>query len=54
MKQYKKDAIALESLTPEQYRVTQKNGTEQPGSGEYLGNYEPGIYVDIDTWFVIA
>ena len=47
MKQYKKDAIALESLTPEQYRVTQKNGTEQPGSGEYLGNYEPGIYVDI-------
>ena len=47
MKKYKKDVIALESLTPEQYRVTQKNGTEQPGSGEYLGNYEPGIYVDI-------
>jgi peptide-methionine (R)-S-oxide reductase len=47
LKEYKKDAIALESLTPEQYRVTQKNGTEQPGSGEYLGNYEPGIYVDI-------
>ncbi len=47
MKQYKKDITALESLTPEQYRVTQKNGTEQPGSGEYLGNYEPGIYVDI-------
>jgi peptide-methionine (R)-S-oxide reductase len=47
MKQYKKDVVALESLTPEQYRVTQKNGTEQPGSGEHLGNYEPGIYVDI-------
>lgn len=47
MKQYKKDEITLDSLTPEQYRVTQKNGTEQPGSGEYLGNYEPGIYVDI-------
>ena len=47
MKKYKKDVIALESLTPEQYRVTQKNGTEQPGCGEYLGNYEPGIYVDI-------
>ena len=47
MKQYEKDVVALESLTPEQYRVTQKNGTEQPGSGEYLGNYEPGIYVDI-------
>jgi peptide-methionine (R)-S-oxide reductase len=47
MKQYKKDVVVLESLTPEQYRVTQKNGTELPGSGEYLGNYEPGIYVDI-------
>jgi peptide-methionine (R)-S-oxide reductase len=47
LKQYKKDIIALESLTPEQYRVTQKNGTEPPGSGEHLGNYEPGIYVDI-------
>ena len=35
MKQYKKDVVAVESLTPEQYRVTQKNGTEQPGSGEY-------------------
>ena len=47
MTQYKKDAIAIESLTPEQYRVTQKNGTEHPGSGEYLGNFEPGIYVDV-------
>jgi peptide-methionine (R)-S-oxide reductase len=47
MRDYKKDVTALESLTPEQYRVTQKSGTEQPGSGEYLGNYEPGIYVDI-------
>ena len=47
MKQYKKDVVVLESLTPEQYRVTQKNGTELPGSGEYLGNFEPGIYVDI-------
>ena len=47
MKQYKKDSVAIESLTPEQYRVTQENGTERPGSGEYLSNYEPGIYVDI-------
>jgi len=44
---YKKDTMAVESLTPEQYRVTQGNGTEHPGSGEYLDNYEPGIYVDI-------
>jgi len=47
MKQFKKDAATIESLTLEQYRVTQENGTEAPGSGEYLGNYEPGIYVDI-------
>jgi methionine-R-sulfoxide reductase/methionine-S-sulfoxide reductase len=45
--QYKKDAAALKSLTAEQYRVTQENGTEAPGSGAYLGNREPGIYVDI-------
>ena len=47
MKQYKKDSVAIESLTPEQYRVTQESGTERPGSGEHLNNYEPGIYVDI-------
>lgn len=47
MKSYSKDADAVASLTPEQYRVTQESGTERPGSGEYLGNYEPGIYVDI-------
>src|SRR5262249_50067219 len=31
----------------EQYHVTQQNGTEAPGTGEYLDNKEPGIYVDI-------
>jgi peptide methionine sulfoxide reductase msrA/msrB len=45
--QYKKDAAVLKSLTAEQYRVTQENGTEAPGSGVYLGNHDPGIYVDI-------
>lgn len=47
MTQYKKDNTAIESLTAEQYRVTQENGTEAPGSSEHLSNYEPGIYVDI-------
>jgi peptide-methionine (R)-S-oxide reductase len=40
-------AQSIANLTPEQYRVTQQNGTEAPGSGEYLHNWEPGIYVDV-------
>jgi peptide-methionine (R)-S-oxide reductase len=47
MEQYKKSSDAIAKLTPEQYRVTQQNGTERPGTGKYLGNTEPGIYVDI-------
>ena len=38
---------AIARLSPEQYRVTQQNGTERPGTGEYLHNKEPGIYVDV-------
>lgn len=34
-------------LTPEQYRVTQENGTERPFSGQYDKHFEPGIYVDV-------
>jgi peptide-methionine (R)-S-oxide reductase len=44
---YEKNPEAIARLTPQQYRVTQQNGTESPGSGEYLNNKEPGIYVDI-------
>jgi peptide-methionine (R)-S-oxide reductase len=47
MQQYKKDADAISKLTPEQFRVTQQSGTERPGTGAYLNNKEPGIYVDI-------
>ncbi len=47
MKQYKKDPDAIVRLNPEQYRVTQENATERPGTGEYLHNDEPGLYVDI-------
>ena len=47
MADYRKSAEAVSRLTPEQYRVTQQNGTEAPGTGAYLDNKEPGIYVDI-------
>jgi peptide-methionine (R)-S-oxide reductase len=44
---YNKNPAAVDALTPDQYRVTQKNGTERPFTGEYLDNKEPGIYVDV-------
>ena len=47
MQNYSKDPNAIAKLTPEQYRVTQQSGTERAGTGEYLDNKEPGIYVDI-------
>jgi peptide-methionine (R)-S-oxide reductase len=49
MKPYKKTDAAISALTPEQHRVTQQNGTERPGTGEYLHHHEPGIYVDVVT-----
>ena len=47
MKKYGKNPEAIARLDAEQYRVTQENGTERPGTGEYLHNDEPGLYVDI-------
>jgi peptide-methionine (R)-S-oxide reductase len=47
MRQYSKDPEAIARLSPEQYRVTQQNDTERPGTGALLHNKEPGIYVDI-------
>ena len=47
MPRYKKHPEVVSRLTKEQYRVTQQSGTEYPGTGEYLHNMKPGIYVDI-------
>jgi peptide-methionine (R)-S-oxide reductase len=47
MSTYQKSVDAISALTTEQYRVTQENGTERPGTGEFLNNTQPGIYVDI-------
>jgi peptide-methionine (R)-S-oxide reductase len=47
MTEYRKTAQAVANLSPEEFRVTQQSGTERPGTGKYLNNKEPGIYVDI-------
>ena len=44
---FSKSPETIARLSPEQYRVTQQSATERPGTGEYLHNEEPGIYVDI-------
>ena len=44
---YAKTKEAIDRLTPEQYRVTQQNGTERPYTNEFDEHFEPGIYVDV-------
>jgi methionine-R-sulfoxide reductase len=49
MENYRKpsDAELKKRLTPEQYEVTQHEGTEPPFRNEYAENHAAGIYVDI-------
>jgi peptide-methionine (R)-S-oxide reductase len=47
MRKFDRDPNLISRLSPEQFRVTQQGATEMPGTGEYLHNDEPGIYVDI-------
>lgn len=49
MKQFTKpsDAELRKQLTPLQYEVTQREGTERAFANEYWNNKEAGIYVDV-------
>jgi methionine-R-sulfoxide reductase len=47
MAQYNKNPEAISRLSPEQYRVTQRDATERPFDNAYWDNKEPGIYVDV-------
>jgi peptide-methionine (R)-S-oxide reductase len=47
MSKYHKNPVAVSLLSPEQYRVTQRDGTERPFENAYWDNKQPGIYVDV-------
>ncbi len=44
---FTKTDAAIQKLTPEQFRVTQQNGTERPFQNEFWDRDDIGIYVDI-------
>ena len=44
---FEKTPEAVARLTPEQFRVTQQNGTERPFSNAFDTHFEPGLYVDV-------
>jgi len=47
MAEYRKTDAALSCLTPEQYRVTQEDGTERPFANAFWNSKEKGLYVDV-------
>ena len=48
-KTYAKTPEAVARLTPEQFRVTQTDGTERAFTGDFWNNKAPGLYVDVVT-----
>lgn len=47
MAKYERNPDVIAALSDEEFWVTQKSGTERPGTGKLLYNKEPGLYVDI-------
>lgn len=47
MADYRKTDEAIARLTPEQFHVTQRSGTERAGTGALLNETRAGLYVDI-------
>lgn len=47
MRRYERNPDVIAALDAEEFYVTQQSGTERPGTGKYLYNKEPGIYVDV-------
>ena len=47
MDNHTKSAEAISSLSPEEFQITQQNGTERPFENAYWDHDEPRIYVDI-------
>jgi len=41
------EAELAKALSPEQFQVTQKEGTERPFANQYWDHKEDGIYVDV-------
>ncbi|NQX26108.1 peptide-methionine (R)-S-oxide reductase MsrB [Microbacteriaceae bacterium VKM Ac-2854] len=47
MPTYTRDPEAIARLTPQQFAVTQKSGTERAFANEFWNNHDAGLYVDI-------
>jgi NADPH-dependent 2,4-dienoyl-CoA reductase/sulfur reductase-like enzyme len=54
MRKFSKNDDAIRKLPPDQYLVTQQNGTEAPGTGEYLDNKERVSYTHLPRVVIVG